>query len=399
MRSILAAAMFAAMIGAATPGTAMPREAWTAFLEGSYSPYRADDEAPGWEDILFIEAGRARDADDAVTAFGQAIGVSPDRARVYADAIVGSVVARETCGRGAECAPWEGYGYEAMFAAARSDPGGDLFIVLGQNLASSSGPFGTGRFIGETVDHPARLRIVRQLYEYAGSEVALAALVVDTPDDPLVVQAVLSAPAAVDGESDKWDGWMLAVLESGAARLEQAGAPPDVRAVYAQAVLARYLNLGLSAEGVALFRALPDSVRELLPLAAPCDPQPDRPTCEGGAGEDLADELAAALWLAGDQDGARAWIAQAEARLATGEWSTAGRHLALLDALAPTRPARSVPPVRRHHACSRRARRGRRLGLRTIRAGDPADRRRSAAQRGLRPDRGRPDRPAAICSL
>jgi hypothetical protein len=339
MRKLLLATAGAIVLAmAASPAAAMPREAWNAFLESSYAPYRSESEALTWEDRLFAAGEGARSADAAIARFGRDIGATPEQARLWADAIAGSTLLRENC-RDDDCEAWSGYGYEAIIATAMAEPSGQLLEAVGRNLSQEYGVLRSGRFIDAVFTHPRTLEVFRSLYDYNRDGGLLAALLVAEPDAPLVLEALRGDSAAID-DPDSWNGWQLAVLEGAAERLAAEGAPLESRAVYAQAILARYLALGLNEEAVALWRSWPDTLRQALPLTAgACDrTQEERsPDCvTRDVGRTTLDNLAAALWLQGDRDGARAVLARAEARLGPPQpENLAGLHGALMEALEP----------------------------------------------------------------
>lgn len=339
MRKLLlstAAAFVLAM--SVSPAAAMPREAWEAFLEGSYAQYRPDGEVPNWEDRLFAASEGAGNADTAIARFGHDIGATPEQARLWADAIAASTLLRESC-QEEGCEAWSGYGYEAIIAAAMAEPSGQLLEAVGRNLSHEYGFLRSGRFIDAVFTHPKTLEIFLSLYDYNRDGALLAALLVAEPDAPLVLEALRRDTVAID-EPDSWNGWQLAVLEGAAERLAAEGAPLESRAVYAQAILARYLALGLNAEAVALWRGWTEPLRQALPLTAgACDRTPEgtpNDCVTRDVGRTTLDNLAAALWLEGDRDGARAVLAQSDARLGPPHpQELEGLHGALLEALEP----------------------------------------------------------------
>lgn len=336
MRKVLLATVGAMVLAAAAwPAAAMPDEAWDAFLGASYGAYRDDDEPLTWEDRLF-EAGKdAAGEAAAVARFGQALGATPEQARSWADAIAAAAIMREVCERKPDCEAWDGFGYDAIIAAGLAEPSGQLLESVGRNLTAHYGPLRPARFIEAISTHPKRLEIMKSLYDYGAEDELLVALFVSDPAAPKVLEALQGGSDDVSGPPDKWDGWLLAALEGAAARLDAEGASIDARAVYAQAILSRYLALGLDDQAVVLWRSWPESMRQALPLAAaPCADDDHEPACATRqTGRRMTDELAAALWLRGDAAGARAVLAQADARLGKGRGDDAGAHGAVVEAI------------------------------------------------------------------
>lgn len=340
MRKLLLATAGAIVLAmAASPVAAMPQEAWTAFLEHSYAPYRSEDDAMNWEDRLFAAGEGARRPDAAIARFGRDIGATPEQARVWADAIAASAILRENC-RPEGCEAWSGYGYEAVIAAGMAEPSGQLLEAVGRNLSREYGFPPSARFIDAVFAHPKKLEIFRSLYDYNRDKALLVALLIAEPGSALVLEALRQDSAEVSGSPDSWDGWYLAALEGALERLTADGAPLESRAVYAQAIMARYLNLGLNEQAVALWRGWPEPLRQGLPLAADACVKTERetpPQCvTREVGRGALSDLAAALWLAGDHDEARAVLAQVDARLGAPQPDDlAGSYGALLEALEP----------------------------------------------------------------
>lgn len=325
---------------AATPAAAIPTADWAIFLEDSYSSLGMDDGEPDWEDHLFAAAEEEPDISRAVARFAHVIGVDPAKAETYADAIVAATVLRERCDSD-PCQFGPGQpDYERVMTPALAEPSGELLWAVGRNLGTDGAPLGPVAFARAVQPHPQRVRILTRLYDYARDEALLASLLLDNPREPALQSALLGAGASVSGGPDGWDGWQLAVLETSARRAADLGAPAGEQAVYAQAILARYFNLGLTDQGLELYRAYPAEVRALLPLASPPCDENDQNCAGREAGEVLADELTSALWLSGDHAGAEAFSRHAEARLgAAGQWDSRPRRLAVLDAIERSRPA------------------------------------------------------------
>lgn len=333
----VAAAALLAMI-LATPAAAIPDTDWATFLDGSDSQFVVDEDQD-WEDLLFEAAEAEADAPAAVARFGRAIGADPAQAEAWADVIVATVVLRERCDQG-PCTITPGdEAYDRLMTLALAEPSGELLWVVGRNLSGGRALDATA-FIGAVQDHPQRVRVLTRMYEYGEDLALLAGLLLETPRDPVLLQALLAADSSVGGGPDGWDGWQLAILEVAAERAASQGAGAEERAIYAQAVLARHFNLGLTADGLRLYRALPEEVRVLLPMASPpCAADesgcPGRPT-----GEALTDELMAAFALAGDRAAAMAVSARAASRLGDAtQWDSRERRLAVLDAFERTAPA------------------------------------------------------------
>lgn len=333
----VAAVALLAMI-VATPAAAIPDTDWATFLEGSFSPY-GDDEDQDWEDLLFEAAEETADAPAAVARFGRVLGAAPAQAEAWADVIVAAVVLRETCDR-EPCTITPGdAAWDRVMTPALAEPSGELLWVVARNL-SGVRSLGDTAVIAAVQGHPRRVQVLTRLYEYNGELAVLAGLLLERPRDPVLLQALLASDSSVSGGPDGWDGWQLAILEVAAERAAAQGAGPDERAIYAQALLTRYLDLGLTEEGLRLYRALPEEVRDRLPLASPpCGA--DDSGCPGRpAGEALTDELVAALALAGDRAGAMEVSARAAARLGdAAQWDSRQRRLAVLDAFERTAPA------------------------------------------------------------
>lgn len=329
---------------AATPALAqnIPGDDWARFLDESYSAFSDDEDARDWEDALY-EAGQDRTQAQAIAQFAREIGVTPAQAERYAGAIVASVIARQC---EADCAPVEPGtpAFDAIMGPALEEPSGELLWRVGANLGTQYARIGPGAFLNAIRDHPARRRVIARLHDYSEYDIFLLPLVLESPLDPLSLASLERIDIKSDGDSDHWDGWRLAALETIAAEARAEGATAEQQALYVQVVLAQYFDLGLTDRGIALWRETPAEVQALLPLPAPkCawnDDEGRRACAMRGSGETLADELTAALWLAGDQDEARVWLAQAEARLGpVSDWSGRAAHMALVDALDRTHAA------------------------------------------------------------
>ena len=324
----------------ATPAAAIPDQDWETFVEWSSSQYGIDD-GDDWEDQLFLAAGEEVDIPRAVARFSRVAGLGPDRAEAYAEVIVASVTLRERCQEsGCDVTPGDS-DWERVMAPALAEPSGELLWVVGRNLAGVRGAIGTDAFLGVIQTHPARVSVMTRLYDYTEDFALLSGLLLERPRDTLLVEALAEANPSVDGGPDGWDGWQLAVLETAATRAAAQGAGPAEQAGYAQAVLVRYFNLGLTDDGLRFYRALPDEVRGLLPLAAPpCASDTDEACAARPAGEAVADELIAALALDGERPAAADVAARAAARLGdAAQWDSRQRHLAVLDAFQPSIPA------------------------------------------------------------
>lgn len=336
---LLATAGAIALMTAGTPAVAMPKAAWEAFLEASYSPYGGDDEKRTWEDRLFAAAEGGVRQDVAVARFGREIGATPEQARLWADAIAASAILREDCGQ-VGCEAWAGFGYDAVIAVGMAEESGQLLEAVGRNLANKYGFFSAATFIDATVAHPRKMQILRSLYDYSEDDSLRVALMVSEPGATEIVEALRQDRMRFDGSPDEWDGWQLAALEGALARLTAEGASEEIRAVYAQQILSRYLLLGLNERAVATWRGWPEALKDGLPLAAePCVATQERtpPAClTRSAGRAMIDDLAAALWLQGDREEARAVLARGDARLgAPSQDELEGVHGALLEALEP----------------------------------------------------------------
>lgn len=339
MRLGMVAGLALLAMAAATPAAAIPTADWAIFIEDSYSNLSRDDGEPDWEDHLFAAAEEEPDIARAVARFARVIGVDPAKAKTYADAIVAATVFRERCDAD-HCQLGAGEpDYDRVMTPALAEPTGELLWAIGQNLGTDRGALGPIAFSRAVQGHPQRVRVLTRLYEYSRDEVLLVSLLLDRPRDPALLSALLGAGASVSGGPDRWDGWQLAVLETSARRAAAQGAPAGEQAIYAQTILARYFNLGLTDQGLDLYRAYPAEVRALLPLASPPCDENDQGCTGREAGEVLADELTSALWLAGDHAGAEALSLRAEARLGeAGQWDARPRRLAVLDAIERSRP-------------------------------------------------------------
>lgn len=321
----------------ATPAAAIPDEEWATFLEWSSSQWGLDEEQD-WEDQLFEAAGKEADISRAVARFGRAAGLEPERAETYAEVIVASVAMGERCRETACVFEPSEPAWQRVMAPALVEPSGELLWVVGRNLAGSNGPVGTDAFVGLVQNHPARVQVMTRLYEYSEDLALLAGLLLERPRDPLLLKALIASRPSVSGGPDGWDGWQLAVLEVAAARARSQGAGPAEQAAYAQTVLTRYFHLAMTDDALRLYRALPDEVGSLLPLAAPPCVSDDDDSCAARPGsEALADELIAALALSGDRTAAAEVAARAAAHLGDpGQWGSRERHLAVLDAFEPS---------------------------------------------------------------
>lgn len=323
----------------ATPAAAIPDEDWAIFVEWSSSQFGHDAEKD-WEDHLFEAAGEEADISRAVARFAGAAGLEPEQAKAYAEVIVASVALGERC-RETACvfAPGEP-AWRRVMAPALAEPSGELLWVVGRNLAGSNGPVGTDAFVRLVQDHPARVRVMSRLYEYTEDLALLAGLLLERPRDPLLLNALIASDPSVSGGPDGWDGWQLAVLEVAAERARSQGADPAEQAGYAQTILTRYFQLGLTDDGLRLFRALPGEVRSLLPLATPPCASDEDDACAARPGSEvLTDELIAALALEGERIAAAEIAARAAAHLGdAAQWDSRERHLAVLDAFEPSVP-------------------------------------------------------------
>lgn len=332
----------AMLAGVAFPAWAAPDDAWTVFVEKSYSQYRDAGDDISWEDRLFDAAKTGRNQSRAVRLFASEIGASESTARAYADAIVGAVLSRNECLPREHCVSWVGARPETIMPIALAEPTGELLAVVGKIMAGAGSDMGPANFIKSIKDHPAQLKVLSSLYDYTEYRPYLVAMVMIAPDSPQVVTAVRNDPGVVDGGPDRWNGWELAALVHAAGILAQGDHPIEDRAAYDQAILHRYLALGLTRQALSFWEALGPEVRALLPLVQVCgsETREDRADCQARSGaEALADELGAALWLNGEQDAARAWLAQADQHLGPqGRWQGRGRHAALLDAMNRTFP-------------------------------------------------------------
>lgn len=340
MRLVTVAVLALLAAAFATPTAAMPDQDWATFVEWSSSSYRGDEE-PDWEDHLFLAATEEADISRAVARFGRATNLEPDDAEAYAEVIVASVALRERCEQSAcMLAPGEAT-WERVMVPALAEPSGELLWVVGRNLAGARGAMSAEAFVGAIQDHPARVKVLARLYEYTEDLSMLAGLLLERPRDPELLDALVASSPEVGGGPDGWDGWQLAVIEVAASRARAQGADPAEQAAYAQAVLTRRFNLGLTDHALRLYRSLPEATRALLPLTAPpCASNGDESCASRAGSEALADELVAALALAGDRPAAAEVAARAAAHL--GEpprWESRERHLAVLDAFLPSIPA------------------------------------------------------------
>jgi len=324
----------------ATPAAAIPDEDWAIFVEWSSSQFGLDEEQD-WEDHLFEAAGEETDTSRAVARFGRAARLDAERAEAYAEVIVASVALRERCQETACTFSPDTAEWGRVISPALAEPSGELLWVVGRNLAGGRGPVRTDAFVRLVQDHPARVRVMSRLYAYSEDIALLAGLLLERPLDPVLLEALTVSSPTVSGGPDAWDGWQLAVLEVAAARAQAQGAGPTEQAVYAQTVLTRYFQLGLTDDGLRLFRTLPGEVRSLLPLAAPpCASDGDDACAARPGSEALTDELIAALALEGDRIAAAEIAARAAAHLGDpAQWDSRERHLAVLDAFEPSVPA------------------------------------------------------------
>ncbi|HEY0600047.1 hypothetical protein [Brevundimonas sp.] len=325
---------------AATPARADPAGDWAFFLDNSYSQHSEADEN-SWEDQLFRE-GETYGRGEAVARWASQVGLPGAAAERYADAIIRSVVARETCVTVSACDFSPGGEWSrSVLQPALEEPTGELLWVIGQNIGSDPAPISPAIFSALIDAHPRRTELLARLYRYSGRLPFLVALVVEDPRDPTALAALRSSGAGVDGGPINWDGGVLAVLEDALGRLANGGAEPAEQAVYAQAILARYFQLGLTDEGLATWRAYSPALKAELPLQFEgCAARSDSDDCVGlDASEVLSNGLLAALWLDGDRTGAEAWLAQVERRMGDSEvWSAFQEHAALREGIR-----RSVP--------------------------------------------------------
>ncbi len=344
-RAILGLVFLATVLAA--PAQAQSAREWTAFRDETMSRYGDPADEPDWEDLLYA-AGEAHSDDPgaALDAFARSIGRSRADASRYALVIMRTVADNQACRYG-DCEPVDPAAVTAAaLAEAAREPSGALLTVIGKNVLNAE-------VMAAIRAHPARVSVLSDIHAYNEQVSLLALMLLEAPDAPKVLEALRARPPGVDGDPDHWDGWLLAMLEEGQARLIRDGAPVEAQAVYAQVLLSHYLQLGLTEDAIAAWRGQTPALREALPLApsegcgvpAPSGEGPVRlpdETCEErDYGAAFIDEMAAALWGAGDRAEADALLARGEARLG-GAALMGQAHAAVVDALYRERPEESL---------------------------------------------------------
>ena len=344
-RAILGLMFLATVL--ATPAHAQSAREWTAFRDETMSRYGEPADPPDWEDLLYA-AGEAHPSDPraALDVFARSIGRSRAEASRYALVIMRTVAAHQACRYG-DCEPVDPTAATAAaLVEAAQEPSGALLTVVGKNVLDA-------RVMAAIRAHPARIRVLSDLYTYNEQAPLLALMLLEAPDAPGVLEALRASPPVAGGEPDHRDGWLLAILEEGQARLARDGAPIEAQAIHAQVLLTHYLRLGLTGEAIAAWRGQEPALREALPLAPSegCGvPGPSREgsarlpdeTCEEREyGTAFMDEMVAALWAAGDREEAGILLTRGEARLG-GAAQMGQAHAAVVDALHRERPHESL---------------------------------------------------------
>lgn len=347
MKSSLIAAVAALAIAGASPALAQSAAEWTAFQDGTMSRYGDPADPPDWEDLLYA-AGEAHPSDPgaALVVFARSIGRPRAEASRYALVIMRTVAAHQAC-RYSDCEPVDPTSVTAaaLVEAAR-EPSGALLTVVGKNVLNPE-------VMAAIRAHPARIRVMSDIYAYNEEAPLLALMLLEAPDAPKVLEALRSSPPTAGGEPDHWDGWLLAILGEGQARLARGGASIEAQAIHAQVLLTHYLSLGLSGDAIAAWRGQAPALRDALPLAPPDGCGVPVPSGEGSArlpdqtceereyGTAFIDEMVPALWAAGDREEARTLLARGEARLG-GAALMGQAHAAVVDALHRERPHESL---------------------------------------------------------
>lgn len=305
---------------------------WDAFIEGSYSKYRAANEPVGFEDHLYEAAKSHGTQADAVAAFSARIGVSPDAGAAYAALIVESVRRRDLgCIEPCDFLPGNAFYDEVSRLAV--EPTGQLLIAVGKNLHRRALLDDNG-WIALAMRHPEAQTVLEALFNYV-EEVALVVAMFATTDpaswNPASI--VMAADRLSDG-ADSWDGWLNAFIDFAERRAREAQVPMDIRAAIAQLAVSRELRLGLTANAVRRYLAHPAEIRDRLPVAV----QRADTRCQPAAGYAFADDLAAALWQTGHEPEARALMRDDYAGLGPRPRRSRDRLAALSDIIASTTP-------------------------------------------------------------
>lgn len=343
---ILIAVMAAVTIAGASPALAQTSEDWTAFTEETLARYGDPGDSPDWEDLLYA-AGTAHpdDPEAALDAFAAAIGRPRDEASRHAHSIMRMVALMERC-RYEACARVDPAVIKPpLLAEAAREPAGALLTVVGKHILDAD-------VMAAIRAHPARLRVLSDIYAYTETEPLLALMVLEAPAAPEVLAALRAKPPQVGSDQDTWDGWLLAILEEAQAQLVRDSAEVEAQAAYAQIILSHALQLGLTEHAVTTWRAMSPALRDALPLIPPegcgvpvINPEAPRlpdDICEDrDRGAEFVAELAAALWTAGDPAAAEALMAQGEIRLG-GAGLMGQAYAAVVDALRRERSPDSL---------------------------------------------------------
>lgn len=349
MKVSIIAVVAALALAGTSPVMAQTAAQWTAFSEDTYAQYSEPGDTPDWEDLLFA-AGTAHpdDPQAALDAFATAIGRPRDEAGRYALSIMQMVRIAGGCDYRA-CPSDGGDAKAPLIAEAAAEPSGALLSLMARRLLGT----GDAALIVAVRAHPKRLQILAEIYAYNEEAPYLALMLLEAPDASRVLDALRDNPPDIDSEPDGWDGWLLALLEDARSRLVRADASIEVQAAYSQVLLNHYLKLGLVDEALAAWRGFTPALRDALPLVPPPGCGMPAPRPEGSArmpdttcgprerGTALVDELAAALWMAGDKPAAEALLARGESRLGGAALMGQG-HAAVVDALQRRRPADSL---------------------------------------------------------
>lgn len=289
---------------------------WSAFFEDSYAAITRED--LGWETSLYKAVEASGTPDDVVPMFAAAIGASPTAADLFAHLIVDAVAREEADREGAcdaECQWLPGSPAFSRFeSAVAEEPTGALLIGVAKNLTSTT-PAEWSAVLDVVVRHPARDRVLGELYEYTRDADVLARFILASPLSPGALKAMRRTPGDdVDlNEPFERRGWLEAALLQGLEGPVTASRDLETRAVYVQLLASRYLGLRLPERAVDLYLTQPTEVLALLPLDdEPCMDLADH--C-ADASVWFVDEMSAALWTAGRHDAADALMARAGPRL------------------------------------------------------------------------------------
>ncbi|HVZ29132.1 MAG TPA: hypothetical protein VG839_01980 [Asticcacaulis sp.] len=325
-------AVLAMVLAAPAQATTLTPKAWKIFIDESMAQY--GDPSPVDFEYQLYQAAKAHKSQDAIIAdFARRIQTDPARAQDYAELIVDAVVCfRQNDyedSKPCEFAPGSPiYGETARIAMA--EPTGGLLQAIGEMINDQDTP----ALVRLAWNHRAAEAVFSGLYGYNENSVYFAAMLLKLPDDPTGVALPVLRGNADELTPDEANGFIAAIEEAAEARLGDTPAALNWRAALAQALLQQELNLGLNHEAVTRYLAYPQAVRDRLPYAPPGLQKYDL-SSQTTHSYAFANALAAALWLEGRRDEARAVLGKAYPGGWKREKSEQAEFDAVSDALLP----------------------------------------------------------------